>query len=57
MYLEISSAPMQDNKGRWTIGYHAGRICGDGQYGYVIFGESSMEILKAKLDSMGYKYN
>lgn len=40
-----------------TDGYHAGRIDGQGRYGYVIYGESSIESLAEKLDAQGHKYD
>ena len=52
MYLEISSSPMND-----SIGYHAGRLDGAGNFGYTIYGEPTLEALLTKLDAQGFKYS
>ena len=55
MYVEICDSPMKTGD-KWVIGYHAGRVCGNGRFGYVIYGEPTRKALTDKLDKMGYKY-
>lgn len=55
-YVEITNTLMRVGTG-WRMGYHAGRIAGCGQYGYVIYGEPTVESLTRKLDKMGHKYD
>jgi hypothetical protein len=53
-FVEICSAPMKYN-GKWVLGYHAGRLDGRGNWGYVIYGELSESVLRHKLEIKGYK--
>lgn len=54
-YVQILSSPMQNAQGKWVIGYHAGRICGDGRFGYVVYGELTRAAVVKKIINMGYK--
>jgi len=43
------------HQGKFVKGYHAGTVCGDGNFAYCIYGEFSIQELIYKYKKAGYK--
>jgi len=53
--VQILNQPMKNKNGSWIMGWHAGHICGCGQFGYDIYGEPTKASLLKKCYDLGLK--